>query len=122
MSTNVELVRRHLDAVWASDWASLRQSLADDAQLRVSSGDTVHSEWDIGGLYRFISQAWDFRPGEVQLSAHNNGIIRAELYLTNGGSWAKKVEGDYRFVGDRIASIHFVDTAPFRIGGDSVSV
>lgn len=115
MSDDVELVRLHLEAVWTSDWAAVGQSLVDNPDLRVTTGQTIHSEWDIGGLYRFISQAWDFKPGNAQLSRHDDGIIRAKLYLTNGGEWAKKVEGDYRLVGDRIASVHFVDHAPFSI-------
>jgi hypothetical protein len=119
VSAAVELVARHLAAVWKSDWTLLRQSMSSEPELRVSHGDWSHNEWEIGGLYRHISQAWDFRPGEVNISDEGDGIVRAKMHLTNGGEWTKDVEGEYRVRGDRIDRIRLVDSSPYRTTGGS---
>ena len=107
---SVEIVRAHLNAAWRSDWETLRQSLSERPQLTIRHDDWSHSEWEIGGLYRHISQAWDFMPGTVQLSEKANGVVEADMCLTNGGGWAKKVTGWYHVDGGRIDVVDLIDS------------
>jgi len=76
-----------------------------------------HSEQEASGMYRNISQAWDFLPGTVDLSGRGNGLVEAEMYLTNGpnGGWAKKVRGEYRVVGERIDRLVLCDSPAFEV-------
>ena len=103
------VVSAHLDAAWSFDWDKLRQSLSEDAQLIIRSGDRIHSESEIGGLYRHITQAWDFMPGTVWLNDKGEGIVQAEMSLTNGCGWAKKVAGVYRVSGNLIDLVDLTD-------------
>jgi hypothetical protein len=107
---SVDVVQAHLAAAWSSDWDTLRRSLADKPQLLIRSGERTHSELEIGGLYRFISQAWDFQPGTVQLSDKGDGVVEAQMCLTNGGGWVKKVAGRYHVVGNLIDVVDLTDT------------
>lgn len=117
MNTDIDLVARHLAAVWESNWTELTRTVTRDAELQMSRGDWTCDEWDISGFYRYISQAWDFFPGEVQLSDKGDRIVHAKMRLTNGGSWSKEVEGEYRVNGDRIDRIQFVDSCPNPVAG-----
>jgi hypothetical protein len=114
---DVSLVGRHLRAAWEYDWTALDQTLSGNAELRISHGDWTNADWGIGNFYRYLSQAWDFTLGDVQLSDLGDGIVKAKLCLTNGGAWAKKVEGEYHVSGNRIDSIRFVDSTPFELSG-----
>jgi hypothetical protein len=110
-----DVVRAHLEAAWNFDWDALRNSLSDCAQLVLR--DAPEFDWDISGLYRHITQAWDFLPGHVDLSDRGDGLVDAEMYLTNGpqGRWAKKVSGEYRVSGQRIDRIVLSDSLAFEV-------
>ena len=114
LSVAVDLVSRHLSAVWSYDWVEVRSSLASDAKLQISHDDWKNSEWDVVDFYRYISQAWDFAPGSVELSDRGEGIVQAHMQLTNG-DWAKDVEGEYRVSDDHINAIHLVDSRAFKL-------
>jgi hypothetical protein len=107
---SIEIVRAHLDAAWNSDWDTLRRSVADNPRLIVRGGTSSHFEWDIAGLYRHISQAWDFVPGTVQLSEKPDGVVEAKFCLTNGGGWAKQVAGIYHVHEGRIYLVDVTDS------------
>jgi hypothetical protein len=94
MSACVDLVAGQLSAVWTSDWAALRQTLCSDPELQISHGDWSQSEWEIGNFYRYISQAWDFMPGAVELSDEGDGIVQAKMRLTNGGGWQRTLRAN----------------------------
>ena len=114
MSDAVNLVRRHLKAVWGFDWPEVARTVGPDPNLEISREDWTHSEWEVGNFYRHLSEAWDFFPGDVLLRDGENGIVLARLRLTNGGQWAKNLDGAYHVKDGRIASIRFVDTAAFQ--------
>jgi hypothetical protein len=115
MSKAVDLVARHLAAVWKYDWVELKETLSSKAELRVSHDAWTNSEWEIARLYRHISQAWDFSPSETHLFDRGDGIVQVKMRLTNGGDWAKDIEGDYRVRGDRIDRIQIVDGSAFSL-------
>ena len=117
MRTAVEFVRHHLDTLWARDWAELERSIADDAELTVTHGDWAYSDWTVSSLYRHITQAWDFAPGEVRLSEGGDGVVAATMLLKNAG-YNKTVQGKYRVKGDRICSVWLVDSVAGRTSGD----
>ena len=111
-SADTEIVRRHLDALWRADWDALRRSLAPDAELRLGAGGDPWPS-DAAGLYRQVTQAWDFAPGAVLLAGEGGGIVAAEMRLTNGYGWRKIVPGEYCVEAGLVARISLTDSEPF---------
>ncbi len=115
MSAAVDLVARHLAALWRYDWAELGRSLSPEAKLQISSGDWTHSDWEIGGFYRHISRAWDFSPRDTQLFESEGGIVQAKISLTNGADWAKDIAAEYSVNASHIESIQVIEGVPYRL-------
>ena len=106
MSADVEVVRLHLAALGRFDWAALQSSISEDAVLRLVGLEGW--DWAVGNLYRQVTQAWDYMPADVRLSDEGNGVVRAEIRLSNGGA-VKDIEGEYRVFRDRIEAIVLTD-------------
>ena len=78
LSVPVDLIDQHLAALWTSDWAGLEGTLSSQPQLVISCGDQVHTDWDIGGFYRFLTQAWDFTPQRIEREEASAGVVRVK--------------------------------------------
>ena len=70
-------------------------------------------KWELAGLYRSMTQAWDFTIGDIELIDEGEGAVRARIRLVNG-DWVKDVEGEYQVVMGRIAAISLTETAPVK--------
>ncbi len=89
--------------------------MTNDAELTLSNGQTCHSELSVGGLYRHVSQAWDFYPSKTELEELTPEIVKATLQLTNGGSYRKSIMGEYQLRGDRIKAIRLQDSTAAKV-------
>ena len=105
----VEVVRQHLAALTSHDWPALHGSVSADVDLRLVG--VASWKWELAGLYRSITQAWDFTIGDIQLIDEGEGAVRARIRLVNG-DWVKDVEGEYQVAMGRIASIRLTEAAP----------
>ena len=66
---------------------------------------------DVTGLYRHITQAWDFTLADTRLSDEGGGAVRGVMLLVNG-QWRKEVACEYQVARGRIASIALFDSPP----------
>jgi len=108
-----EIVAKHLSALWAFDWDSLRQSVSDGAELVLVGGTDTGFSSDVGSLYRHITQAWDYFPVEdASLCDDDSGRVTAKIRLTNGDGGVKNVRGEYATRDGRICCIRLAVTAP----------
>lgn len=119
LATAREIVSKHLSALWKSDWDALNQSLSRSPELILAAIEKSDVKWNIGTLYRHITQAWDFLPGEVHLSGYADGTVIAEMSLTNGHGWIKNVRGEYTVNEGRVCRIRLADSKAHRISGNS---
>ena len=108
MITPVETVRRHLAALASYDWPALNGSVSANVELTLVGGASWKGE--LVGLYRFVTQAWDFSIGAVLID-ERDGVVRARIRLING-DWVKDLEGEYRVAMGRISSIRLTGAAP----------
>jgi len=105
------VVREHLRAVFAFDWEALENSLAAHVELNLGSASSVGQEITAAGLYRHISEAWNFYPMHTELSESEPGTVLATIELTNGGCYRKTIRGEYRVEGTRLSCIRLHDSA-----------
>ncbi len=70
-------------------------------------------EWTIFTLYRYVTQAWDFKVADTQLSEGDDGVVTGVIRLVNHG-WVKDVMCKYHVTQDRIFSITLSDSAPMK--------
>jgi hypothetical protein len=117
MTVPSRLVRDHIDAALTRhDWDAVESSVSEDVRLKMTGiEDWV---WTISSLYRHISQAWDFTPEDVQLGDRADGSVGADIRLSNGDGWVKRVVGDYHVLGDRIDFIALTDDVPVKAHRD----
>jgi ketosteroid isomerase-like protein len=109
--TSVEAVRQHLAALASYDFPALNGSVSTNVELRLI-GETSW-KWELAGLYRFITQAWDFAVGDVQLADEGGGSVRVQIRFVNG-DWVKDVEGQYQVEMGRISLITLTNATPTR--------
>jgi ketosteroid isomerase-like protein len=112
MTPPVEIVRRHLLALSQSDIQALSTTVTASVQLRLEGVEDW--DWTLTSLYRAVTQAWNFIPGDIRLDDLGSGHLAATLHLTNGDA-TKIVEGDYRVSGDRIDAITLRDASRSRL-------
>jgi hypothetical protein len=110
VSSAIPLVQKHLKAVWAADWPALEKTVAAGAELTLIMGPTSTAELSVGGLYRHISQAWDFYPKRTELHEPTLGIVHASIELTNGGYYRKTVVGEFQAQGQQLVVIRLQDS------------
>lgn len=103
MSTAVDIVARHIEALSRFDWATLNSSMSEDPKLLLVG--TMNWEWTVPTLYRMVTRAWEFMPRDIQLQDQGGGTVRAALRLEDGRS----IEGTYRISGNRIDEITLSD-------------
>lgn len=68
-------------------------------------------KWEVGNLYRNISQAWDFTIAEANLVDVGGGIVTGMIVLLND-EWRKEVNCEYRVTSGLISSIAFSVSKP----------
>lgn len=68
-------------------------------------------KWEVGNLYRHISQAWDFTISEADLVDAKDGIVTGTIVLLNA-EWRKEVNCEYRVTSGLISSIAFSASKP----------
>lgn len=109
MPDAVELVRKHIEAVASFSWDALDASMATDAILTFEG--VADWKWEVGNLYRNITQAWDFAISEAVLRDAGNGGVTGMIVLSNA-TWRKEVACEYRVASDLISSIAFSESKP----------
>ena len=80
-----------------------------DANLTLEG--VVDWKWQVGSLYRHISQAWDFTISEADLVDARGGIVTGRIVLLNA-EWRKEVICEYRVTSGLISSIAFSESKP----------
>lgn len=108
-----DIIGEHVAAVSKYDWRAVERTVSENAQLRLAGVDS--SVWTISNLYRYVTQAWDFTIDNVQISDGPDGLVRAQIRLTNG-EWVKQIQGEYCVRENRIASITLTDAHPVKDG------
>lgn len=68
-------------------------------------------KWEVGNLYKNISQAWDFTIAEANLVDAGGGIVTGMIVLFND-EWRKEVNCEYRVTLGLISSIAFSASKP----------
>lgn len=84
------------------------------ADAELSMEGVLDWHWDVGNLYRFISQAWDFSISQADLLDAGRGAVTGTISLLNG-TWRKEVTCEYRVASDLISLIAFSDSEPVSI-------
>lgn len=110
MSAALEIVRGHLEALARHDWTSLGGSVSETVSLGVQGVDSEW-RWTLNGIYRFVTQAFDYWPDDVQLVDQGDGLVRAVLKLTNGLA-SKEVRGEYVVIDGAINVITLTNALP----------
>lgn len=109
MPDPVEVVRKHIEAVASFDWDAVKASVMDDANLTLEG--VVDWKWEVGNLYRNISQAWDFTITEADLADAGGGIVTGMIVLLNAER-RKVVACEYRVTLGLVSSIAFAESKP----------
>lgn len=71
-------------------------------------------KWEVGNLYRNISQAWDFTVAEGNLVNAGSRIVTGMIVVLND-KWRKEVICEYRVTSGLISSIAFSASKPVKI-------